>query len=42
MPDANWLRTNPGEGYLLNLRLYGPTQPFYDGTWIPGDAVKIG
>jgi hypothetical protein len=24
--EANWLHTNPGEGYPLNLRLYGPTQ----------------
>jgi hypothetical protein len=41
VPEANWLRTNPGEGYNLNLRLYGPTQPFYDGSWIPGDAEKL-
>jgi hypothetical protein len=41
VPEANWLRTNPGEGYNLNLRLYGPTQPFYDGNWIPGDVIKL-
>jgi hypothetical protein len=41
VPAPNWLRTNPGEGYLFNLRLYGPTQPFFDGSWIPGDLIKL-
>jgi hypothetical protein len=22
-------------------RLYGPTHPFYDGSWIPGDVIKL-
>jgi hypothetical protein len=39
--EANWIRTNPGEGYLAALRLYGPTQPFFDQTWIPDDVVKL-
>lgn len=39
-PEANWIRTNPGEGYLAALRLYGPTQPFFDQTWIPDDVVR--
>jgi hypothetical protein len=41
VPEANGLRTNPGEGYLLNRRLYGPTHPFYDGSWVPGDVIKL-
>jgi hypothetical protein len=41
VPEANWLRTNPGEGFQVNLRLYGPTEPFYDGTWIPGDLERL-
>jgi hypothetical protein len=40
--EANWIKTNPGEGYLCALRLYGPTKPFFDQTWIPGDVTKIG
>lgn len=40
-PEANWLRTNPGEGYLFNLRLYGPIQSFFDNSWIPGDLEKL-
>lgn len=39
--EANWIRTNPGEGYVVMLRLYGATQPFYDLSWIPDDVVKL-
>jgi hypothetical protein len=38
--EQNWIKTNPGEGYLLCLRLYGPTAPFFDQSWIPDDIVK--
>jgi len=37
----NWLRTNPGQGFFVILRLYGPTQAFFDKTWKPGDVEKI-
>ena len=40
-PEANWIKTNPGEGYGLSLRLYGATMPFYDQSWIPHDVVRI-
>ncbi|KAF0811983.1 hypothetical protein IGB42_03525 [Andreprevotia sp. IGB-42] len=33
----NWLRTLPDKGYFVILRLYGPTQPFFDKSWKPGD-----
>ncbi len=33
----NWLKTLPGKGYFVILRLYGPTQAFFDKTWKPGD-----
>lgn len=39
--EANWIKTNPGEGYVLSLRLYGATQPFYDQSWIPDDVAKL-
>jgi hypothetical protein len=41
VPEANGLRTNPGEGYLLKIRLYAPTEPFYDQSWILDDVAKI-
>jgi hypothetical protein len=38
---SNWIKTIPGRGFMLALRLYGATQPFYDQTWIPDDVVKV-
>jgi hypothetical protein len=39
--EANWIKTIPGQGYVLSLRLYGATLPFYDQSWIPDDVVKM-
>ena len=36
----NWIRTLPGKGYFVILRLYGPTKTFFDKSWKPGDLVK--
>jgi hypothetical protein len=35
--EKNWLKTVPGKGYFVILRLYGPTEPVFDKTWKPGD-----
>jgi hypothetical protein len=37
----NWLRTIPGQGFFVILRIYGPTQAFFDKTWKPGDIEKV-
>jgi hypothetical protein len=37
----NWLRTLPDQGFFVILRLYGPTQAFFDKSWKPGDIEKI-
>jgi hypothetical protein len=37
----NWIATVPGRGFFVALRLYGPTQAFYDKTWKPGDLEKL-
>jgi hypothetical protein len=37
----NWLRTVPGQGFFVILRIYGPTQAFFDKTWVPGDIEKM-
>jgi hypothetical protein len=37
----NWVRTVPGKGYFVALRLYGPMKPFFDHSWKPGDIEKI-
>ena len=39
--NANWIKTVPGRGYFVALRLYGPTQPFFDKQWRPDDIVKV-
>jgi hypothetical protein len=40
-PESNWIKTNPGQGFLVALRRYGPTKAFYDESWIPDDVVKM-
>jgi hypothetical protein len=37
----NWLKTLPDQGFFVILRLYGPTQAFFDQAWKPGDIEKI-
>jgi hypothetical protein len=37
----NWIATVPGNGFFVALRLYGPTEPFFDGSWKPDDVVKV-
>jgi hypothetical protein len=39
--DKNWLRTLPNNGFFVILRIYGPTQAFFDQTWKPGDIEKV-
>jgi len=39
--NANWIKTVPGRGWFGGIRLYGPTQVFYDKTWTPDDIVKV-
>jgi hypothetical protein len=38
--EANWLATVPGKGYFAILRLYGPTEAAFDGSWKPGDLER--
>lgn len=39
--EANWVQTMPGKGYNVLLRLYGPLQPWFDRTWMPGDFELV-
>jgi hypothetical protein len=39
--EGNWLATVPGRGFFAILRLYVPTAPAIDGSWKPGDLVKV-
>ncbi|XZE56119.1 DUF1254 domain-containing protein [Planctomycetaceae bacterium SH139] len=39
--EGNWVQTMPGKGYNMLLRLYGPLQPWFDKTWVPGDLKLV-
>jgi len=39
--ENNWVQTMPGKGYNVLLRLYGPLEPWFDRTWMPGDFEPI-
>lgn len=38
--EANWIATPAGKGYFVIFRLYGPTEPAIDKSWVPGDIEK--
>ncbi|MFF9628969.1 DUF1254 domain-containing protein [Streptomyces fradiae] len=35
--EGNWVRTVPGKGWFVMLRLYGPLESWYDQSWRPGE-----
>ena len=39
--EKNWLATVPGRGFFAILRLYAPSQPALDGSWVPGDIERL-
>jgi hypothetical protein len=39
--EGNWVQTMPGKGFGVMLRLYGPLEPWFDKTWIPGDMTLV-
>ncbi len=39
--EKNWVQSNVGEGFFAYLRLYGPTEAYYDKSWKMADARKI-
>jgi hypothetical protein len=39
--EGNWIQTMPGKGFHVLLRLYGPLQPWFDKTWMPGDFELV-
>jgi len=36
---SNWVRTIPGKGWFTILRLYGPTDGYFDHSWKPTDIT---
>ena len=39
--ETNWVPTVPGKGWFTVLRLYGPLEPWFAGTWRPGDLKPV-
>jgi hypothetical protein len=38
---SNYLKTAPGKGWFTLLRLYSPTEAFFDQSWRPDDFKKL-
>jgi hypothetical protein len=38
--EQNWIKTLPDQGWQILLRLYGPLEGYFDGTWRPDDFVR--
>jgi len=39
--EANWIQTVPGKGWFSLLRLYSPTQAWFDREWLPGEFELV-
>jgi hypothetical protein len=39
--EANWLQTVPEKGWFCLLRLYSPTEAWFDKTWRPGEIELV-
>lgn len=39
--EGNWIQTMPGKSWSTILRLYGPLEPWFDGSWKPGDVELV-
>ena len=39
--EANWIQSNRGEGFFAYLRLYAPTEPYFDKSWKMPDVKQV-
>ncbi|MEL6481869.1 MAG: DUF1214 domain-containing protein, partial [Pseudomonadota bacterium] len=39
--EGNWIQTIPGKAWSTVLRLYGPLEPWFEGSWRPGEIELI-
>jgi hypothetical protein len=40
-PSKNWVKTLPGKGWFTYFRLYAPTQPYFDRSWVLPDIEPV-
>jgi hypothetical protein len=38
---ANWIQTTPDTGWFAIVRLYGPEEAWFEGSWKPGDVELV-
>jgi len=41
VPQSNWIKTLPGKGWFSYFRLYGPTEAYFDRSWVLSDFQPI-
>jgi len=41
VPESNWVQTLPRKGWMVTVRLYGPTEDVFNGTWRLGNLKRI-
>ena len=39
--ENNWLQTVHGKGWFTLLRLYSPTEAWFEGKWLPGEFELV-
>jgi hypothetical protein len=39
--EYNWVKTLPGKGWNMILRLYYPLESWFNKTWRPGDIEEV-
>ena len=39
--ESNWVQTVPGKGWFAYFRFYGPTEPFFNKSWVLPDFEKV-
>jgi len=39
--EDNWIQTNPGVGFFLYFRWYGPLETYFDKTWVLPDVQTL-
>jgi hypothetical protein len=39
--ENNWIKTIPGKGWNMILRLYEPTESWFDKSWKPGEIEEV-
>ncbi len=39
--EKQWIKTIPGKGWFVYIRIYGPQAAAFDGSWKPGDFEEV-